>query len=339
MAETATQLVTLTRSNYPETYHWGWLVITAADGSPVYCTPDAPQKSCFWRSSAKPFQLLPLLQDFPDCDVSPEEVAVACASHVASAYHLRVVENLLHKAGLAQAHLGCGAHMPMDNDEHRHLLCQGHSAEKKHNNCSGKHAAMLLHCVKRGWPIQNYLDADHPLQQRIFEAVKTYTQCNNIGMATDGCGAPTYYAPLESFANAFGKLGVAPEFETIRSAVKQHPVLIGGEGRVDTAIISATDGTVISKVGADGLLCATRAGSGEGLAIKIADGSGEIRDKLATALLIKLGWINATQAQHPALAEFLDTNRVNTQGKVVGSMRFDFLENSVLETYAPESLV
>ena len=341
LPETASLLATLDRGGYPESHHWGWLVIADADHNLLYCTPDAPQKTCFWRSSAKPFQLLPLLRHAP-CGtkngLTPEEIAVACASHTASAYHLRIVQSLLQKAGLPAETLGCGPHAPIDAQSQKALICAGQPAEKIHNNCSGKHAAMLYHCMLRGWDTVGYLDPGHPLQQEILAVITEYSRYESIGIGTDGCGAPTFCMPMGNIARAFAGFGTTPEFEPVRRAIAQYPVLLGGEDRVDTAIITATGGRVLSKVGADGLICVTHTRQGLGLALKIADGNGDVRDKLVAALLVKLGWLTAEEIGHPLLKPFLNTDRINTQGKTVGRIRFGFLESGLLETFAPETV-
>ena len=52
---------------------------------------------CFLRSSAKPFQAIPLLEAYDD--LSQEEIAIACASHQAEPAQLDAVRTLLARAG------------------------------------------------------------------------------------------------------------------------------------------------------------------------------------------------------------------------------------------------
>jgi L-asparaginase len=47
--------------------------------------------------------------------------------------------------------------------------------------------------------------------------------------------------------------------------------MVGGRGRVDTAVMAAT-GDVVAKGGAEGLFCASLMRSGLGVALKVADG-------------------------------------------------------------------
>ena len=61
---------------------------------------------CFLRSSAKPFQALPLARARPD--VTDEELAIASASHLASPEQLAAVRSLLAKAPAHVTELECG---------------------------------------------------------------------------------------------------------------------------------------------------------------------------------------------------------------------------------------
>jgi L-asparaginase len=104
-----------------------------------------------------------------------------------------------------------------------------------------------------------------------------------------------------------------------------HPELVGGEGRVDTVIMQASQGKLVAKVGADGVLCVAQVGSGEGLALKIADGDGTVRDMALVQILVKLGWLDSQAAQDERLELFINRlSRRNTQGKTIGEYQIHF---------------
>ena len=98
-----------------------------------------------------------------------------------------------------------------------------------------------------------------------------------IALATDGCGVVTFGIPLRGLALAFARLADPSEvkdpalrtaLERIRDAMMAHPELVGGERRnLDTSLMRAAPGALVSKGGAEGVQAvailggeATRAG-------------------------------------------------------------------------------
>lgn len=304
---------------WTENRHWGWIVAANSHGETVHQTQGAESLMTFFRSSAKPFQAFPLVEGDYAAELTTPELALACASHTGSAEHLRHVQSILDKAGLTPDTLQCGPHAPFDPAMLAQMRTKGKDPQKIHNNCSGKHAGMLFYCRKAGLDSASYLAPEHPLQQRILGILKQWAGLDVIPTAVDGCGAPVFYMPLTGMARLYAHLGEAPQFKPIREAMTQHPVLVGGEGRVDTVIMQVSQGALLAKVGADGVICVSRVGYGEGLALKVADGSGDIRNLLVVETLIRLGWLDAMTADDPRLVPYRDLSRRNTQGKIIGS--------------------
>jgi L-asparaginase len=199
------------------------------------------------------------------------------------------------------------------------LLQSGLKPTRLFNNCSGKHAGMLFYCHRAGLDPSTYLQPQHPLQQRILQAVKHWGGTEDVPLAIDGCGAPIFYLPLVSMARLYAHLGSSSQFLPLRDAMTAHPEIVGGQGRVDTCIMQATQGQLLAKVGADGVLCVTRVGADEGLALKLSDGSADVRDMALLQILINLGWIKGEALHDPRLQPFLEKQfRKNTQGLTVG---------------------
>lgn len=302
-----------------ENRHLGWLVVSDQHHRLLYCTPGAAETATFFRSSAKPFQAFPFVESGHYKELSTEELAIACASHTGSQRHIDLAAAILKKAGFAECNLQCGPHAPFDSEMQETLHKTGQAPNRLHNNCSGKHAAMLLYCHKMGWDPNTYLEPNHPLQQSILSALRHWGEIEGIPLAIDGCGAPVFYLPLKTMALLYAHLGSTPEFEPLRNAMTSFPEVVGGNGRVDTVLMQATQGRLLAKVGADGVLCVAHSKAGEGLALKLADGSGEVRDLALVQILLKLGWLSEADTHHPELAEYLQkTQRRNTQGKLVG---------------------
>ncbi len=314
-------LATFRRNRLIENRHWGWLAVSDAKGTLLYSTPGSDKTSIFLRSTAKPFQAMPLVRSGLHQTLRPEELAIACASHVASPYHTQLVASLLQKAGISEHLLACGAHPPLDQDTRENLIRQNESPNPLHNNCSGKHAGMLYYCSQKHLPLEGYLDPHHPLQQEIQTIIQNMSGLDTpVLSGIDGCGAPTYYLPITNAAQLYARLGSTPEYDPIVLAMTTNPEAIGGKNRVDTAITKASKGRLLAKVGADGLIGISHVEKNQGLILKIADGNTAIRNQIVVALLKKWEWILPTEEEHPALKPFQDLRIRNIQNQVVGKV-------------------
>jgi L-asparaginase II len=210
------------------------------------------------RSSAKPFQALPLVRSRADLD--SEDVAIASASHRAQPEQIDAVRRLLAKAPATEDDLEVGVQ-------------EGRPAEAIFHNCSGKHAGMLATCRAHGWPTEGYRLARHPLQEAIAAEVAAAAEVDprELETAVDGCGVVCFALPLERVAFMFSRLETREGGERVAEAMRSHPGLVGGGGQPDTELMQALPGW-IAKGGAEGLLCA--AGPNRvGVALKAEDGS------------------------------------------------------------------
>jgi L-asparaginase II len=260
-------------------------VVGVRDGQVTVAAGD-PDLVTFMRSSAKPFQALPLAEAVPD--LPEEELAIACASHDATPEQLEVVRALLRRSGATEDDLECGTEP---------------DAKLRHN-CSGKHAGMLLLASVRGWPRAGYRLPDHPLQQELREVVAGALGLvdDDVKEAVDGCGVPTFAASLTEMAASFERLPSLRGGERVIAAMLEHPDLIGGPAAADTAFMHALPGSVVKR-GAEGLLCGLLP-DGTGVCAKVEDG--------------------ANRAAGPALAaalgiqELAKTPVLNSRGELVG---------------------
>ncbi len=285
----------------------------------------------FMRSSAKPFQALAfVLSGAADrFKVTEEELAVACASHGAEEIHVRTVRSLLARAGLDPSVLGCGAHAPACNGANLDLARSGGKPSAIHNNCSGKHAAMVMTCLHMGAPLDTYLEMEHPLQvlNRRHLTLFAGMEPEVIVLGVDGCSAPNFALPLENQARAFANLAkpeasLPPPFAAaarrITKAMMNHPRLIAWEGAGDAALMGAIPGRFVSKLGAEGVQGVGVPGRGLGIALKVEDGGARPRIPLTLALLIEAGVITAAEAA--AVGEPGELVVRNIRGVEVGHM-------------------
>lgn len=254
------------------------------------------------RSSAKPFQALPLVfSGAADAfGLTSEELAVACASHSAEPRHLAAVRSILRKAGLSEDDLQNGTHPPMHVPTATRLARNGEQPRRIHGNCSGKHAGMLAVCVHAGWDPAGYRDPESPLQKLVRRTVAKLCglEPEEVRLAGDGCGVPVFTLPLENLALGFARLaaGGAEDFPEdlleavvrIRDAMREYPGMVAGTGRFDTRLMEATD--LVAKSGAEGVFAAASpAEPCWGLALKISDGAHRAVAPAALAALAKRG--------------------------------------------------
>ncbi|MDP9368880.1 MAG: asparaginase [Chloroflexota bacterium] len=327
-------LAEVTRGGVVESVHHG--VVVAVDVAGVIVAQAGhPDQFAYFRSSAKPFQAVPLIESgaADAFGFTPAELALCCASHSGSPAHQTQVAAMLAKIGLDPGALRCGAPVPYDQTEGARVRSGLVPSSPLQCDCSGKHTGMLATCLHLGWPTDSYLDPDHPLQRRILGIIAEVLRVPEaeIHLGTDGCSLPTFGAPICAFATAYAALA-APErvpagagrehaaaLDRLRAAMTAHPVNVAGRNEVSTDLMEASEGRLAAKTGAEGLLCLALPERGIGIAIRILDGSYRAQAVVAAAVLEQLdlldpGAIAAFRArQDPAIR--------NHNGIHVGDLR------------------
>lgn len=338
----AEQLVEVRRGSITESWHRGHVIAIEPDGN-VVAHLGAPQTTItFLRSSAKPFQALPLLVSgaADRFGFTDREVALACASHNGEPIHTELVASMLEKIGLGPEALKCGVHEPYGVEAARALRERGEAPNALHNNCSGKHAGMLALALHLGAPIETYNRPEHPVQLAIGKAVAQFTgvPIEDMAVAVDGCAVPVFGMTLKAMAFAYVRL-VSPPLsfdeptrracERIVRVMSTYPELIGGTSdRLDTEIMRAAPGRLISKVGAEGVYTAgikpcEEFPRGLGLALKIEDGDDRrARPTVVVETLRQLGVLKDESLE--AVARYAFFPVLNRPGDVVGEIRAKF---------------
>jgi L-asparaginase II len=287
-----------------------------------------PQHFTWWRSCAKPFQIMPLIESggFDALGWGEKELALACASHGGEPKHIEIVERMLADIGLEEGDLACGAHEPLTARGAHVLAESGARPTRIHNNCSGKHAAMLAFARHKGWPIEGYERPGHPVQQAILNQVALWTGAKvpEIGIAVDGCGVVVFGLTLEQMARSFARLAsAAGRGEEIPSrivgAMSLNPFLVGGTDRFDTVLMEETQGGVVAKVGAEGIHTVLVASDRIGFAVKVEDGNPRAQYPAVLQLLSDLDAL--PDPLSPRLAEIATRPVWNTRGEVVGETK------------------
>jgi len=315
-----------------ESRHLVHVVVSNADGD-VLLSAGNPDLPVCARSTAKPLQALEWVRSgtAQSIHLTDEEIAVTCGSHSGSHRHVEVVRSILWKGGVEERSLQCGVQSPRDEVTLMELRSEGMEASAIHNNCSGKHAGMLVTALHAGESLDQYLGLDHPVQRRIAANLCELTalEPGELRMGIDGCGAPTPILPLSSLAKAFARLAIPSILDTIlcraaervNRAMISHPDMVAGPGCFDTTLLSEMGEGILCKSGAEGMFCASLKQEGLGLAIKVADGSGRAIPTAALMLLSKMDILNVELLEsHTLLGSFYAPRILNTQGKEVGQV-------------------
>ena len=319
--------VVVTRGALVESLHRVHAAVVNASGELIGSAHN-PTLVTHWRSCAKPFQIMPLLEHggFDTIGWGDDQLALACGSHGGEPEHVALAQVMLATIGMDEGDLACGPHDPLAARGLKILRESGQRPTRLHNNCSGKHAAMLARAHTAGWPTEGYERADHPVQEECLAEVAKWTgvKAGAIGRAIDGCGVVVFALPLESMANAYARLadGARRSHDVpsrIVHAMQTRPFLVGGSDRFDTALIEATEGRVIAKVGAEGVHSVAIIDEGIGIALKVECGAQRAQFPAVIAVLQHYGAL--PRDLPPGLVEFAHKELRNTRGEVVGDVR------------------
>ena len=315
-------LVRQLRNGIEESVHRGDIVEADATGRLIRAVGD-PDRVVTLRSTVKPFGVVALIEagGIPAFDLEPAEIAIMASSHSGEDFHVRTIQGMFRRAGVSQNFLACGSEgMPLDPLTSARLARDGEKAGAIRHMCSGQHAASLLLSRLKGWDLETYWQPEHPSQVAYRSAVaRAYgTTPERLRTAIDGCGVETYAFPLREVAQAYAFLAdpsgiatrdprrsIAEPLLTVRDAMLANPEMVAGRhDRLDTSLMKAAEGRLISKSGMEALRAiaivpgprsGTLLDAASGLAVKIEDGDGYERGTWAASVeaLHQVGVVDA----------------------------------------------
>ena len=337
-------LVQVTRGAITESRHRGHVIAVEPAGK-IVAVLGAPETVTFLRSSAKPHQAIPLVVSgaADRYGFSEKDIALACASHSGETIHTEIAASMLRKIGLGPEALKCGTHEPFSPEVAREMRKKGEKPDVLQNNCSGKHAGMLALALHLGAPTESYDQPGNPVQLAIGDTISQFSEIpiEDIAVGTDGCGVPVFGVTVKGMALMYARLVAPPaQFEEstraacrrIVTAMTKYPELVGGTtDRLDTEMMRATGGRLISKVGAEGVYTAGVAPckewpNGFGLALKIEDGDDHrARPTVVIESLNQLGVLNDQALEAVSRYAFFPVR--NRGGQIVGEVRASFKLN------------
>ena len=348
-------IVETTRGPIVESIHYGAIAVCDAHGDLLASVGDA-DAVVYLRSSSKPFQVLPLVEGggMELFGLSERELAVMCASHNGTDEHVKVIMGIQQKLGVSAADLMCGTHNPGDPATAERMFLNGEENSTLRHNCSGKHTGMLAQALLYGEPTADYIDPQHPVQQRILRTFSQMTgvPLEKIILGTDGCSAPVFAVPLRAAAHAFALLAdpsglPEPRRSALRrifAAMTAHPDMVAGPRTFDTELMTVGRGSILTKGGAEGYQAvsllpgaSSRFAGALGITLKISDGDlaqhdraeriaqiahdggGRARSTTAVEVLRQLGALD--EAQVAELSGYLPRAQYNWRRIEVGEIR------------------
>ena len=327
MSEATECRVEVTRGGVVESRHRVHVAVVDADGRLRAWAGD-PERVTYFRSSAKPLQAAPLVEDgaLDRYGLTLRELALCCGSHSGSAEHTAVAERILEKAAVTAEALACGAHAPADAEARRRLEEAGLEPGRLHNNCSGKHAGMMMLARAHGWDPADYQRPEHPVQRRLLAEIARWTHMpvEAIGLGNDGCGVVCFAVPLRQMALSFAAFSAAVRAgerspATVFEAMTTYPEMVAGDGRLCTELMRQAGGRLFAKVGAEGVYCVGVPGAELGIAVKVEDGAMRAVPPAILGVLRELDLIS--EDDFGALHSFAYAELRNTRGEAVGEVR------------------
>lgn len=321
-------LVEVLRGGSVESRHRGAVVIVDGAGRTVFALGDV-ERPVFPRSAIKVIQALPLVESgaADALGLTVSELALSTASHNGEARHVEGARAMLAKVGRDETCLECGPHWPAREDDRGRLHIAGRLPSRLHNNCSGKHAGFVCFACNNGIDPAGYVGIDHPVQREIAAALQDVTGVDIAAAprGTDGCSIPTWALPLSAMAYGFARLTTGTGLAPVRAAAARRllaaamaePFMIAGTERFCTDFITALDGSLYVKTGAEGVFCAALPALGLGLAVKCDDGAGRAAEVVTATVVAKL----IGRLDDPALARFQRPQIRDWNGTVVGGLR------------------
>jgi len=330
-------LVEVLRGNKTESVHRGSIAVVNPAGDLV-CGVGNPHTAMSMRSCAKPLQAIPVVESgaAQHFGFSERELALFCGSLNGQDFQVQCVRSVLDKIGLGREHLACGVHNPSHRPTAAALRKRGEAPGPMHNNCAGKHAAMLSLCVHNGWPVEGYWELNHPVQQLLLEKISELTRIPNhqVDAAVDGCGVPVFFVPLKNLARAYALLAVsyyqgddnlsAPQkaIKKLMHAALSHPEMIAGDQRICTDIMRTTRKDMLAKTGAEGGYALTLFTEQWGIGVTIDDGAPRSLGPVIIEILYQLDQLTGEEKR--SLEPYHCPPITNHRSEQVGMLRPSF---------------
>jgi L-asparaginase II len=330
------------RGDIVENRHQVHAAIVDENGNMLYTVGD-PSRVTLIRSAAKPAQALAILETgaFEHFGFDEADLALMCASHNSEDRHVSRARSMLVRAQAEETDLRCGGHAAVSDRVNKAWIKADYTPTGICNNCSGKHVGMIAGAKCLDADLSDYHLPKNPMQLRVKRVVEELAHVNEdeVKWGIDGCNLPAPAIPLYSLGQIYSTLAAAADRDEdnnlqqrsqnlarIYRAMTQHPELIGGEGRFCTRLMTAFQGSLVGKLGAEGCYGIGIRASEQtrklgtdtaiGTAIKIEDGNIPILYSAVMEILEQLAV--GTEVFRDKLADFHRPKLLNTAGVEIG---------------------
>tara|TARA_Y100001970_G_C14244893_1_gene867447 strand:- start:297 stop:1292 length:996 start_codon:yes stop_codon:yes gene_type:complete len=282
------------------------------------------------RSAIKIFQAIPFVKSNSQkkYQLTQKQIAISCSSHCGEPEHIKVLESWIKKIRVNVNALKCGIHNPLNLKSSNKLLLNGIMPNQLHNNCAGKHLAMISGCKSKNLDFKNYININHPYQKKIRECLEYFTECKikKIQEGIDGCSAPQYAFPLENLSIAMINLiksfeenkRYSSEVKILLNAIKKYPQLTGSKTIYPCVLMKTTKGKMFAKGGAEGVLLFAHKEKKVGGVIKVLDGNERALPSIANSIFKKFNILNKTELNK--LSKWNNEKIFNHAKKNIGSI-------------------
>ncbi|MCX6125875.1 MAG: asparaginase [Proteobacteria bacterium] len=181
--------------------------------------------------------------------------AMTISSHSGQLNHIDQLVNLMHRTGTQESDLVCPRAYPLDPNIAAQLRQSGEKPSRLQHPCAGKHFLMIATAKSEGSNVENYWHDDHPIQKRI-QALVGREANEKITWVLDSCGLPVAVMSIRALLNMYERFALdrGEPAMGLKKLWTENPRLIGGSRRLDSDITEFSQGRLIAKEGADGLL-------------------------------------------------------------------------------------
>ncbi len=296
------------RGNLIESLHEIKCYVGSLNGEKIFSTNN--EKDLIYpRSSIKIFQGIPFSKSnaIDLYNLNKKQIALSCSSHCGERFHLKELEDWLKKINLNSYDLKCGTHNPLHKESSEKLFLSGQKPYQLHNNCAGKHLAMLTSCLANNFPIKNYVDFDHPHQKNIRDVFSKFIdgKISRRNFGIDGCSAPQYAFTITELRNALSNLlksynsnfEFSKNVKVIIKSILSNPKFIGGSNNLDSNLIKISNKNIFCKGGAEGVFLFIHLKKNIFGILKVKDGNERVLPSAIQTLFKKFKILNKEELE------------------------------------------
>ena len=318
------------RGQLIESVHSIKCFIGSINGETIYSTKNE-NDFIYPRSAIKIFQAIPFVRSkaIKFHNLNSKQIALSCSSHCAEKFHVKELNDWLIKTKLKKTHLKCGIHSPLDKIASQKLYLSGSKPNQIHNNCSGKHLAMLSSCKINNYDLSNYVDLNHPHQEEIRKIFSEFVESKifKTQHGVDGCSAPQYSFKIKDLGTALknllnsldDKFNYRTEVSLLINSILKNPNYIGGTKNLDSNLMKIAKGDIFCKGGAEGVFLFAHIKLGIFGVFKVMDGNERALPSAILALFKKFNILS--REQQTEYLTYFDSNLYNHAKIRVGKIR------------------